>query len=265
VKAVEHMNREDRHSSEAQHDKINELLGRDGWEQISRASFFRWKRLARELYPNCLDFRSSAWRKRDRSRFDRERPGKGRRVFVRATPIPPSKLSPIRSRKRKVSETLFAPPRSETPFAPKPYKDQTPKGDLLDPRVIADSEREEGRGASMRQGSPVGKGRPRSSPPSHPNRLEWNPETRTFDGDLEAIREKLLHRYGGEFGRKWINAVWHSTREWAEDNPEKLKAKRDHSRFIFDWFRREAKEKRGGGPWTPRDQAVYAEAAVGTR
>lgn len=75
----------------------------------------------------------------------------------------------------------------------------------------------------------------------------WSQERMKFEGNLDSIKQKVRTRYEGEFGTRWINATWHSILEWSEDNPEKIKEKKDHGLFILNWFGRDAKTKREGG------------------
>lgn len=132
-------------SVEGQMAAVNESLKKDGKQPASRATFFRWKAEARAA--GLLRFKSSAWRKRDRSRLTAKQRkrlgGNGCKMTVVAVPFAVEGRRP-----RQLNETFSAPPPRETFSAPPPLRDSSPQADTSQPsdpnnaeRIASESER----------------------------------------------------------------------------------------------------------------------------
>jgi uncharacterized protein YdaU (DUF1376 family) len=78
-----------------------------------------------------------------------------------------------------------------------------------------------------------------------PMNIKWN--GKEFGGpDFQLLVKTIKTRYEPEMGANWVRAVWLDIRDWCQDNPEKIAAKKKHDRFVLGWYRREAKQERHG-------------------
>jgi uncharacterized protein YdaU (DUF1376 family) len=78
-----------------------------------------------------------------------------------------------------------------------------------------------------------------------PMNIKWN--GKEFAGpDFQLLVKTIKTRYEPEMGANWVRAVWLDIRDWCQDNPEKIAAKKKHDRFVLGWYRREAKQERHG-------------------
>lgn len=93
--------------------------------------------------------------------------------------------------------------------------------------------------------------------------VRWNRAIDDFEGPGRAqLIQDVADRWAPQFGIAWVYRTWSAVFEWCAINPEKIAAKKDHRKFVLNWFRRDAAKERER---LDVDSAVAREARVGER